>query len=275
LKWITRLLAACVCSALLTTTAAAQFLADRDDDSDSQASGFGQTDPSDAPTEVHYHFHNHYHSPYLSHYDSAGTPSAGMPGYGQAGYGQAAARPFAPNGVAGANRYYTPGYLKSSRTPSPTTQFLGNREDAGPTEDMDSTDSSEGSSNDEVGENVDQPPARGYGQPNMASDQAGEIVDRPSYEFGPRALPGNRGYLRVIVPTPNAKLIYDGHEVVGKGLLRSLMTARIQPGQSLVYTLVTYWKDPAGNSRVSVHDAAIGAGDHQTVQFNVAAGNSD
>ncbi len=275
--WITSLLAGFVGCALFAVPATAQYLADRDDDSGAQSSGFGQTDPSDAPTEVHYHFHNHYHSPYLSHYDSAGTPNAGGPGNAQFG-----AQPFTPNGVAGANHYYTPRYLKSSRTASPSTRFLGDTEDAGPTEDMDSTDSGDASSNDEVGENVDQPPASSFGPPNSylpasgSSRQTGEITNQSGYAFGPRALPGDRAYLRVIVPAPNTKLIYDGHEVAGKGLLRSLMTARIQPGQSLVYTLVAYWKDPSGNPRVSVHEAAISAGDHQTVEFNVAtSGNND
>jgi hypothetical protein len=258
-----------VCCALVSTSVAGGYLSG-DDDDDPQPSGFGQTDPSDAPGEVHYHFHNHYHSPYLSQYDSGGTPSAGMPGFG-ANNGQ----PFAPNGVAGANRYYTPGYLKAGRTPLPSTPFLGNHEDAGPNEDMDSTDSDEASSNDEVGENVDQPATGGYARQTRDSSQAGEIVDQPSYAFGPRSLPGDRGYLRVIVPTPNTKLIYDGHEVAGSGLLRSLMTARIQPGQSLVYSLVAYWKDPSGNPRASAHEAAIGAGDHQNVQFNVAAPSGD
>ncbi len=275
-NWTTALVAGLVCSTLLAAPAAAQYLNDRDDDSDQQSSGFGQTDPSDAPTEVHYHIHNHYHSPYLSHYDSGGTPNSGAPSYGQFG-----AHPFAPNGVSGANRYYTPGYLKSGRTPAPSTRFLGNSEDAGPTEDMDSTSGDDDSGNDEVGENVDQPAATNYGPltanvpANGGSDEAGENVDQPSYAFGPRALPGDRGYLRVIVPTPNTRLIYDGHEIPGKGLLRSLMTARIQPGQSLVYSLVAYWKDPSGSPHASAHEAAIGAGDHQTVTFNVAPSGGD
>ncbi len=261
-KFVTVLVGTFVGCAVLALPAAAGFIGD--DDSDQPNQGFGQPNRSDSPTEVHYHVHNHYHSPYLSHADSAG-PS---------GYGPGSTQPFAPNGVAGANRYYTPGYMNSSRAPSPATRFLGDREDAGPTEDMDSPDSDDASSNDEAGENVDQPDSDSDGPSSIASDQAGEIVDQPGYAFGPRALPGDRAYLRVIVPAPNTKLIYDGHEVPGSGLLRSLMTARIQPGQSLVYTLVAYWKDPSGKPRVSMHEAAIGAGDHQTVEFNVAASGS-
>jgi hypothetical protein len=251
------LLCAGALAALLATPVVAQYLRDGDDADDGPVSGFGQTDPGDGPNELHYHYHTHYHTPYLSHSDDTrmNRPPGGS---------TAAAQPLAPNGVAGANRYYTPGYTSRSRTPSPPTRFLGDREDAGPTEIMDSPGADDASDNDEVGENTDQPSAR------MASDNAGEIVDRPSYAFGPRALPGDRGYLRVIVPSPDTKLIYDGHEVSGKGLLRSVMTARVAPGQSLPYTLVAYWKDSAGHPRVSVHEAAIGAGDHQTVQFNVA-----
>ena len=71
-------------------------------------------------------------------------------------------RPFAPNGDAGANRYYTQGYLNSSRTPLPQAGFVGDREDAGdPTEIMD-TPYDEASDNDEVGENVDEVPVCGY-----------------------------------------------------------------------------------------------------------------
>ena len=254
-SWFVLLAALGLCIALAAPGAAGYI---GDDDSDQPNQGFGAADSSaGSPTEIHYHLHNHYHSPYLSHSDSAPLP----------GFSQAAAQPFAPSGVAGANRYYAPSYLNSSRTPAPPSRFLGDREDADPTEILDSPGYDEAASNDEVGENVDQPATQ------MASDSAGEIVDSPRASNGPRALPGDRGYLRVIVPMPGTKLIYDGHEVPGTGVLRSLMTARIPAGESQAYTLVAYWKDSTGHPRVSVHEASISAGDHQTVQFNVATGN--
>ena len=107
-------------------------------------------------------------------------------------------RPFAPNGDAGANRYYTQGYLNAGRTPLPQAGFVGDREDAGdPTEIMDTPDD-EASDNDEVGENVDEPTVR------PVPNRSGGIVDPPQPVDGPRALPGDRAYLRVFVPVANA-----------------------------------------------------------------------
>ncbi len=290
-------LAALVVLAVLTRSEAA--FPDQDQDSEQRPGGFGQTDSSADSGDTHYHFHYHYHPPYLSHYDSSGA----------SGYGGNSAQPFAPNGTAGANRYYTQGYLNSSRTPSPSQSFVGDRDDEdGQTEIMDQPGSDEADSNDEVGENVDEPPAfagantqqissqpitpqpiapqpsfysNNNPRPNQPAGNAARpnsasrpsSAARPSSNAGPVGLPGDRGYLRVLVPMPETKLIYDGHEVPGNGLLRLLMTARIQNGGTLTYTLVASWKDISGKSRVSVHDGAIEAGEHQTVEFNVATGD--
>lgn len=214
------------------------------------------SEDADGDDGVHYHFHYHYHSPYLKYDDSGDAPR------------YSGAQQFAPTGQAGANRYYTPGYLNSSRTPSPARSYIGDRDaEDGRTEITDQPlGTQQADSNDEVGENVDQPNMQGYMPPPA-------IQNQPSRAAGAQSLPGDRGYLRVIVPMPDTRLIYDGHEVPGKGLLRSVMTRRIPDGGSLAYSLVACWKDQSGSPRVSVHEAAIEAGEHQTVEFNVATGD--
>ena len=231
------------------------------------------SDDADDDNGPHYHFHYHYHSPYVKYDDSSDTQRF------------SGAQQFAPGGQAGANRYYTPGYLNSSRTPSPSQSYIGDRDDEdGRTEILDQPGSDEANSNDEVGENVDQPDSEDYMPPPAIPNQPAKVVNfyaspqstasqvaaRAAPPHAAQGLPGDRGYLRVIVPMPDTHLIYDGHEIPGKGLLRSVMTARIAAGGSTAYSLVACWKDDSGTPRVSVHEAAIEAGEHQTVEFNVA-----
>ncbi len=269
--WVLLLAAALICVPL-TGSLLAGYIGD--DDSDQPNPGFGQFGSGGNPTEFHYHVHHHYHSPYVSHSDDGPLP----------GYGPGVSRPFAPNGVAGGNRYYTQGYLNSSRTPASGTQFLSDSEDAGDPTEIQNTPDELTEGNDEVGENVDQPDPRsgaGAGGPNaggpFTSGFSGQSSGASHQSNAPQSLSGDRGYLRVIVPMPDTRLTYDGHELPGKGLLRTLLTPRIRTGEPRPYRLTAYWQDESGRQRVSTRQGTIHAGDHETVEFDVTvgAGNND
>jgi hypothetical protein len=256
----TWLLRACGCAAIgLVGFLSLAAFGDQPGDNDD----YSRWDTSSWASKNHYHVHHWYHYP-------DGSTGGNSPG--------------------GRNGRWA-GYLSSGATPAPSTRFLGDSEDADPTEIAEGPEVDDAGGDDEVGENVDQPPASamvdeplpssamlGSGAVNgaisgPAPSRVTKIQSWPAPSFGPRNLPGDRAYLRVICPSPNTKLIYDGHEVPGQGLLRNLMTPRISPGKELSYTLLASWKDTSGNPRVSVHAGAIGAGNHETVEFNVAVAN--
>ena len=83
-------------------------------------------------------------------------------------------------------------------TPAPSTPFLGNTEDADPTEISDGPEVDDAGGDNEVGENVDQPsssepPDSQLPSSGAGSGQATQLQDRPSLAFRARTLAGRPG----------------------------------------------------------------------------------